>query len=170
MLGYLPCYVARVTETNLGDNGREIKAESQDIPAAAGQIPPFLDGLVKLPAPLVGEEVLIIQSDAATINRWYTPIRSGFNKLTDDKDKIQLESANELELEGTEIKIGVDATEAAVLGNILVQWLTDLNEAIQAITVNGNLGAPTGIPINAGSFSTLTSQLVNILSTKIIVE
>jgi hypothetical protein len=166
-LKYLPHYVARVVETGLGDSGRNIKAESEFMPAEAGEIFPYLDGLIKFPPPAVDEFVLVIQADASNMYRWYHPIRGTFNTLTDNSDNIQLESAGNIDLEGTTISLGADATESAVLGDVLKQWLTDLNTAISAITVTGNIGVPTSPPINVAQFSALTAQLINILSTKV---
>lgn len=169
-LNHLPIYVAEVTETDLGDTGRNIKAANEFLPAEAGEIAPALDGLMKIPAPAVGEKVLVLQVDSTNLFRYYIPIRSSFGALSDDNSKAQFESAGDLEIEGANIKIGADATEHAVLGDVLKQWLTDFATQVQAITVVGNLGAPSGPPINSAAIAALAGQLATILSTLVTVK
>jgi tRNA threonylcarbamoyladenosine modification (KEOPS) complex Pcc1 subunit len=169
-LDYIPVYVSEVTETDLGDAGRNIKCANEFLPSEAGEVAPALDGLYKFPAPAVGEKVLVLQSDATNLERYYIPIRSDFSLLTDANDKVQIESAGDVEIEGANITIGVDATEHAVLGDALNQWLTDLVNAIVAITVVGNLGAPSSPPVNASQISALAAQLTTILSQTVTIK
>ena len=169
-MDYLPFYVAKVTETGLGESGREIKCVSDFMPSEAGQVPPLFDGLLKVPPPVVGEFVLIFQADSTNLNRWYHPIRTEFKTLTNTSDNIQIESEGDVDIEGASIKLGASASEAAVLGDQLKNWLNDLVSQIVSITVLGNLGAPTGPPINSVAIQTLAVQLANILSQKVSVE
>jgi len=170
-LEYLPHYVAIVTATGLGDSGREIEAESEHMPASAGQISPYLDGILKFPPPEVGEEVLVIQADASNLYRWYVTIRHEYSNLTEDGTKVQLEAPADLELEGDPIKIGAMATEAAVLGNTLVDLLDQLITAMSAEThISPWLGIPTAPPVNAASYASIQALLQTALSLKIKVE
>jgi hypothetical protein len=169
-LDYLPVYVSEVTETDLGDAGRNIKCANEFLPSEAGEVAPALDGLYKFPAPAVGEKVLVLQSDATNLERYYIPIRSDFSSLSDSNDKVQIEGAGDMELEGANITIGAGATEAAVLGDVLKQWLTDYTNQIIALTSVGNLGAPTSPPVNSAQFTTLAGQLATILSTHVKVK
>jgi hypothetical protein len=65
-----------------------------------------------------------------------------------------------------QIKAGTVAIEKTVLGETLKAKLEALIDAINAITVPTGVG-PSGTPINAATFTTLKSQLTQILSTKI---
>lgn len=177
-LEFMPLYIARVTETELGDTGRSIKAENEFIPADAGEIAPALEGLLKLPPPKKDDLVLVLQFDSSNLYRYYLPVRASFPSLSDDSSKVQIEGEGAVEVkgggdalfEGSAIKIGEGASEPAVLGDTLKQQLSDLITQITAITVPGNLGIPSGPPINAAAISALSSLLTNILSGKVKVE
>jgi hypothetical protein len=65
-----------------------------------------------------------------------------------------------------QIKAGTVALEKSILGETLKAKLEALIDAINAITVPTGVG-PSGTPINAATFTTLKSQLTQILSTKI---
>lgn len=171
-LDWLPVYVAEVTETDLGDAGRNVKAANEFLPDSAGEIAPALDGLAKLPAPAVGEKILVLQSDSTNLERYYIPIRSELSSLSDDNSAVQIESegnveiwgGGDLNLEGANISVGDGATESAVLGDQLNTWLNKLVTQISLIMVTGNLGIPSSPPINAAAISALSGELAQILS------
>jgi len=62
-----------------------------------------------------------------------------------------------------EIKNGTATVEKTVLGETLKQILSDLIDAIKAITVNSPAGT-TGVPNNNTQFTAIASRLNNILS------
>jgi hypothetical protein len=64
------------------------------------------------------------------------------------------------------IKAGTASLESTILGETLKEKLESLIDAINAITVPTGVG-PSGTPINAATFSTIKSQLSQILSQKI---
>jgi len=64
---------------------------------------------------------------------------------------------------GTQVVLGVGATEPLVLGNALNTILNDLIAAIKAITVSTGTG-PSSTPINAGDFDAIAGKLNSILS------
>jgi hypothetical protein len=178
-LQYLPVYVAEVTETDLGDAGRNVKAANEFLPDTAGEIAPALDGLMKLPAPKVGEKILVMQVDSSNLHRYYIPIRSQLNQLSDTNSKVQIEGEGDVEIkgggplfiEGSEIKVGEGASEAAVLGDELKSKLTDIINEIIALQTIGNLGAPAPVsPATSVAVSAIAAQLASILSTKVKVE
>ncbi len=71
--------------------------------------------------------------------------------------------------EPTKISIGVKNVQPAVVGTDLKQKLSDLINAILALTVPTGMG-PSGTPINAASFSSIQSSLDAILSTSVVVQ
>lgn len=160
-LTHLPIFVAQVTETNLGDDGRSIKAANEWI--ATDEVAPAMDGLAKMPPPAVDELVLVLQLDSTNLHQYYMPIRSAFSSLTADSSKAQIESAGDLELEGSNIKIGSGATEPAVLGDQLNSWLTDLVTEITLVTVSTAFG-PSSPPLNTANIAALAGELTAILS------
>jgi len=162
-------YIAFVKETGLGDDGRAIKIASESVPLIEDLVHPTLDGKVKFPAPAVDELVLVYDLDETGTVRFYTPIRTAFESLTDDADAIQLESNGELHLEGSTIKVGVAASESAVKGETLKGQLEDLITQIVVIQVPTAVG-PSGPPINSAAIQALSALLVDILSGKVKVE
>lgn len=60
---------------------------------------------------------------------------------------------------------GFGATEPAVLGNKLSQWLTDLLTAMSTEThLCSSPGSPSGPPLNAASYSSLQARIPEIVS------
>lgn len=191
-LSYFPVYVAKVTSTGLGASKRNIEAETEWLPASAGEIEPAFDGLQKLPPPKVGDYVLVLQADAGSLYRWYLPIRASFPTLSDNgpdlqiesEGKVQINAAQDMELtsdaainvvSGTTLNIeggsavtigGTAAIEPAVLGTQLQTWLTNLCTQIAAETVVCTApGTPSTPIVNAPAFAALAGQLATILST-----
>lgn len=76
--------------------------------------------------------------------------------------KIVVQSGD-VTIDGSTITIGNNATEAAVLGNILVQKISDLIAQIAAISVPTAVG-PSGPPVNASLISAISAQLQSALS------
>lgn len=70
---------------------------------------------------------------------------------------------DKVQVQAPAIELGKDTLEKAVLGETLKTKLEELIDAILAITVPTALG-PSGTPINAAQFSTIKSQLDQILS------
>lgn len=70
---------------------------------------------------------------------------------------------------GTEILIGEDATEPAVLGDKLISKLEGILDGIIALTVPTAMG-PSGTPVNAGTFTAIKNQLAEIKSTLVKIE
>lgn len=69
----------------------------------------------------------------------------------------------------SEIKIGENASESAILGDKLVSSLEKLIDGIKLITVPTALG-PSGTPINFAAFDAIKSQLNTIKSTLVKIE
>lgn len=65
--------------------------------------------------------------------------------------------------EGSQISLGLAATEPMVLGDLLKAKLEALIDAINAITVPTGTG-PSGTPINSGTFTSIKGELNQILS------
>lgn len=79
-------------------------------------------------------------------------------------------SAPSIGLEGGSVAIGgTKAKEPQVLGQTLVNLLTQLITQVAAITVNTPAG-PSSPPVNAGAIAALAGQLINALSKKHNVE
>jgi hypothetical protein len=70
---------------------------------------------------------------------------------------------------GEEIKLGEEATEPAVLGDKLVTLLEDMIDAISTLTVPTAMG-PSGVPINAATFTSLKTTIADIKSQLVKVE
>ncbi len=76
---------------------------------------------------------------------------------------MKIVSTADAVIEGANILVGNNATQKAVLGDLLVSVLGDLITAIKAITVPTAVG-PSGIPINFAAFDAISARLNNILS------
>lgn len=108
---------------------------------------------------------------------WFTP--HGHKILLDgksDQKTIKIEHADGAYVEmdkdgnvrvfnknGKTVYIGLDANEAAVLGNTLKGLLDELTDAILALTVQTSMG-PSSVPINAAQFQAIKARWERILS------
>lgn len=108
---------------------------------------------------------------------WWTP--HGHKITLDGRDnakKVRIEHANGAYIEmdndgnvrafnasGKTVYIGLDANEAAVLGDTLKGLLDELIDAINALTVPTGMG-PSGTPINAAQFQGIKARWRNFLS------
>jgi len=171
MAYYSPVQVAKVSETGLGADGLSIKAANELMPAI-GEIPPALDGLLKVPPPLVGDFVLILTADSKNLYRWYIPIRAPFPTIAQDGANIQLESEGKIQMQATDlIEIGQESLEAAVKGETLKQQMTDiLNEVVIHTHISAAPGVPTAPPIDAAVFTAFISLLTQYLSLKVKIQ
>jgi hypothetical protein len=97
-------------------------------------------------------------------------------RLTSKEDKIPVQAADGSTviralagkkahlISDTAILLGggsADPTEQAVLGNVLQTMLSSLIDAISTHTHVGNLGYPTGAPVEAASFTALKDDPVD---------
>jgi len=83
-------------------------------------------------------------------------------KHSNSKEYIKLVK-DKLTLEGVQIYLGVNGDEKAVMGETLKTKLETLLTHLESHTHTTNVG-PSGPPINVTAFSTLRSQLAQILS------
>ncbi len=67
------------------------------------------------------------------------------------------------------ISLGVNATQPAVMGNDLKQVLSDILDAILALSVPTGTG-PSGPPINSASFTTIKNNLDTIKSAIVVLQ
>lgn len=167
MSNYVPIYIAKVTEVE--SSSRRVKVANDFASADIGWVRPAFDGGIK--ADIIKDDlVMILNLSADNQSRYYLPVRQAFSNLSDSNSKVQLESRGDLEVDGTNIKIGSAATESAALGDTLVDILDQLLTALAAETHAGNLGIPTGPPLNVVSYTTIQSLLDTIKSLKVKVE
>ena len=175
MLTYTALYVAIVTETGLDSDGkssstgRYVKARCDFFHPEAGVLAPANDGLMKLRPPEVDDRVLVMQADASNRWRWYVPIRDMFTSLTDDNTRTQIESVGGLDLEGEEIKLGVDATQPVLLGDTLIDLLDQLLDAL-VIDAHPSAVGLTGPGISVPTYTSLKALLDTAKSQKVKVE
>ena len=140
------CYIAKVTSID----GRRVKARSNIISDEAGLIAPLQWGHFKAPVPDVGDSIMVFCIDELNQHRFYLPVQT--LKDTDGDDE-------------TQFFLGKDATEQAVLGNVLVSLLTDLITQIKLITVICAAPSnPSSVPVNAAAFDIVAQQLETALS------
>lgn len=111
---------------------------------------------------------------------WFTPL--GHKILLDDKDgqetiRITHKNGARFEIDkdgnvrvfnvnGKVVYVGLDASEAAVLGDTLKGLLDELFDAIAALTVPTGTG-PSGFPINSIQFTNIKARLQQFLSTTV---
>lgn len=76
---------------------------------------------------------------------------------------ITLDSNSDIHMNAREIKLGLNPTEQAVLGNTLQRALNALIDQIAALTVPTGTG-PSGPPVNAGQIRAIKDQIANALS------
>lgn len=114
---------------------------------------------------------------------WFTP--HGHKILLDGKsnqETVTVEHANGAKLSmdkdgnvfisnvsGKIVNVGLDASEAAILGDTLKRLLDELLDAIAAMTVGTGTG-PSTIPINVVQFQAIKARLQTILSTTVKVK
>ena len=108
---------------------------------------------------------------------WYTP--KGHKILLDEKDgqetirithkvgaKIEIDKDGNIRVfnaDGKTLYIGLNANEAAVLGDTLKGLLDELFDALAALTVGTGTG-PSTVPINLAQFQSIKARLQRILS------
>lgn len=78
---------------------------------------------------------------------------------------VSIDAKNTIEMEASKINLGLNAKEAALLGDTSVQWLADLCSAlndlitqINVMTVPTGVG-PSGPPINNPSFTAINTRI-----------
>lgn len=108
---------------------------------------------------------------------WFTP--KGHKILLDEKDgqetirithkvgaKIEIDKDGNIRVfnsDGKTLYIGLNANEAAILGDTLKRMLDELMDALAALTVGTGTG-PSTIPINVAQFQAIKARLSEILS------
>jgi hypothetical protein len=91
-------------------------------------------------------------------------------KRKGDNEYIKLE-LDKLTLEATQIKLGANGDENAVMGDTLKQTLNDLISQIESLTVVcAAPGIPSSPPVNLIAFSTIKATLDTILSNKVKID
>jgi hypothetical protein len=84
--------------------------------------------------------------------------------------KVQIVSENEVNVTSETVRLGdTETTDPAVLGNELKGLLEDIIKAINKLTVPTSTG-PSGTPINAPEFSSISSRLGAMLSQTVFVK
>jgi len=130
----VPIYVAQVTQTGQGEFDRSVYAENDWMPASCGVIDPLLDGLLKLPAPMVGDYIVVVEMDTSHCIRYFIPIKAELTALIPNAANIQLETTGNVELEGTQIVLGANATDFVALASMVLSELTKIQTAINTHT------------------------------------
>ena len=113
----------------------------------------------------------------AKAHGWFT--RGGHQVLLDETDgeevvRVRHLSGSEIEFDkngsifirntnGQMVEVGLDADEAAVLGDTLKGLLDELIDAIAALTVPTGVG-PSGTPVNIAQFQSIKSRWQTFLS------
>lgn len=170
--------IAVVSETSLGDSGRAILVKNRLNSTSKRLVHPLLEGLFKMPPPEVDDLVAVFTIDAENAHRYYMPIRAEFSDLSDDSTKAQLESAGEVEikagprlyLDGDTIELGSSSLEAAVKGDTIIDHIGQILDGLSAETHTGNIGLPTGPPLNAAVYVAIKGILSLALSQKVSLE
>ena len=112
------------------------------------------------------EKLLEIQVGSADSEKSILTIdKSGnFNYIDRHGNSIKIEEG-QMTIESPKILHGVNATEAAILGDKLKAKLDEILDGISALTVPTAMG-PSGVPVNVATFTTIKASLDSILSTK----
>jgi hypothetical protein len=87
--------------------------------------------------------------------------------LSSEKN-VAIDGKTGVEVESARINLGMNASEPALLGNISVQWLSDLCSAltdalneITLMTVPTGVG-PSGTPINTAAFASIRARITSL--------
>jgi hypothetical protein len=87
--------------------------------------------------------------------------------LSSEKN-VAIDGKTGVEVESARINLGMNASEPALLGNISVQWLSDLCSAltdalneITLMTVPTGVG-PSGTPINTAAFASVRARITSL--------
>jgi hypothetical protein len=150
--------VGKVVQSSLGKKGRGCKVETPygvpDIEAY-----PLGDGYLKLPVPKKGAMLLLIVVGNAFGERiFYLPLDYDFKEINPHPYNLEMESEEDIEIHGKEVRIGASATEPMVLGDTLVSIFESLCDALAAET-HSAIGMPTSPPLNAAAYQSIKSQI-----------
>ena len=168
-------YVAQVTKTNLGADGRSIKVQSSMVPELPELVEPAFLGDIQLPPPVKDELVLVFNLDISNANRLYLPIRANLGALdsngeTKDSGKLQIEnSTGDVEIHGDIVILGAGATtpvQPAVLGDTLAELL-DAMLALMVAEVHPGPTGPVGVPVQAPGYQ-IVKDLLNTFKSNIV--
>lgn len=151
MDNFYTIHLAEVKESQLGDSGRNIKVISA-LDNFNDELKPAFDGAIKLPAPLVGQKVIVLTPDITNINRLYIPVEYSLGGLSNDKDKLQIENTGgDTEVEGSTILLGKNAIDFVALASKVLTEIGNVNTSLAALATSVMAhahSAPNIIPDN----------------------
>jgi len=154
----LTYYKAIVKASGLGDSGRNITVSSE-LADWDSEVPPMLDGILKLPVPQVDDTVLVFIADNWNQIEYYLPVDYAFSSLTNSATSLQIENTvGDVEVDAaTTILLGAGASEYVALAEQVKSQLDDIETAISTLVSNFNAHTHVVAGVTAGPASVVAA-------------